>query len=181
LAQNARHHLGFLVAAGGAFGSRRHALFKAFQIGQHQFGFDHFGIGQRINLVGNVLDVVVLKAAQDMDDRIHFADIAEELVTKPFALARAFDQSRNVDKAELGCDHLGAFGNGGNFVQTLVGHRDLAHIGLDRAEGIIGGLRGLRFSERVEQGGLADVGQADNPEAKTHGVSLQDEVMWRPP
>ena len=53
-------------------------------------------------------------------------------------------------------------------VEPLVGHRDLADIGLDRAERIVRRLRGLRLGQCVEQGRLADVRQADDPAAETH-------------
>ena len=56
-------------------------------------------------------------------------------------------------------------------VEPRVGHRDLADVGLDRAEGIIGRLRRLRFGQRVEKGRLADVRQADDTAFKAHGSS----------
>ena len=65
-------------------------------------------------------------------------------------------------KAELGRDDLGRAGDRGELVEPRVGDRDLADIGLDRAEGIIGRLRRLRFGQRVEKGRLADVRQADD-------------------
>jgi hypothetical protein len=62
------------------------ALLEAFEVREHQFGLDRLGIGDRIDLVVDVLDVVVLEAAQDVDDGVHLADVAEELVAEPFAL-----------------------------------------------------------------------------------------------
>src|SRR3546814_14824897 len=53
------------------------ALFEAFEVGQQQFGLDRLGIGDGIDLVLDMLDVVILETAQDMDDRIDFADVAE--------------------------------------------------------------------------------------------------------
>src|SRR5262249_43779770 len=49
-----------------------------------------------------------------------------------------------------------------------IGYRHIAHIGLDGAEGIIGRLRRRRLGERIEEGGLADIGQADNSAFETH-------------
>ena len=64
----------------------RDAFFEAFEVGQEEFGLDHFGIGDRVDLVGDMLDVVILEATQDVDDRVDLADVTEELVAEPFAL-----------------------------------------------------------------------------------------------
>ena len=115
-----------------------------------------------------MLDVVVLEAAQDMDDRVDFADVAEELVAQAFTLGCAAHKPGNVDEGKLGRDDLGRTGNRGQLVEARVGHADLADIGLDGAEGIIGCLSGLRLCERIEQGRLADIGQAHDPATETH-------------
>jgi hypothetical protein len=45
--------------------------------------------------------------------------------------------------------------------QTRIGHLDDAHVGLDGAERIVF-RRDAGLGQRVEEGGLADVGQADD-------------------
>ena len=91
---------------GRLLGEGGDALFEAFEIGEHQFGLDRLGIGDRIDLVLDMLDVVILEAAQHMDDRVDLADVAEELVAEPFALRRAAHQAGDVDEGELGRDDL---------------------------------------------------------------------------
>jgi hypothetical protein len=76
-----------------------------------------------------VLDVVVFKAAQDVDDRIHFADVAQELVAQPFALGCAAHQPGNVDKAELGGDDLLAAGDLGQRSSRASGTPTLPTLG----------------------------------------------------
>ena len=115
-----------------------------------------------------MLDIVILEAAQHVDDGVYLADIAQELVAKPFACAGAFHQPGNVHEGKLGVDHLRAVGDGGDLFQPSVGNGNLAHVGLDRAERVVGRLRGLRFGKSVEQGGLADVGQPHDPAAESH-------------
>jgi len=118
-----------------------------------------------------MLDVVVLKTAQDMDDCIHLADVAEELVAEAFALRRALHQPSDIDERQLGWDDLGRAGDGRQPVEPRIGNRDLADVRLDRAEGIVGRLRRLRLGQRVEEGRLADVRQADDTAFKAHGSS----------
>ena len=160
--------LRFLVALLAALDQVGDALFEAFEVGQQQLGLDHLGVGDRVDLVGDMLDVVILEAAQDMDDRVDLADVAEELVAEPFALGRALHQPGDVDEAELGRDDLGRAGDGRELVEARIGHRDLADVRLDRAERIIGRLRRLRLGQRVEEGRLADVRQADDAAFKAH-------------
>jgi hypothetical protein len=61
----------------------------------------------------------------------------------------------------LRVDDLGQLG------QTRVRHFHDAHIGLDGAEGIVGGLD-TGLGQRIEQGGLANIGQANNTALQTH-------------
>ena len=115
-----------------------------------------------------MLDVVVLEAAQHVDNGIDLADVAEELVAEPFALARAFHQPGNVDELELRRHDLGRLGDSGDLVEARIGHLHAADVRLDRAERIVRRLRGLRLGQGVEQRRLADVRQADDPAAETH-------------
>ena len=104
-------------------------------------------------------DVVVIEAAQHVQDSIRLSDVGEELIPQPFALARALHQTSDVDDLDgrgddaLGLDDLG------QFRQALIGDGDDPDVGLDGAEREVSGLR-LRVGEAVEEGGLTDVGQA---------------------
>ena len=65
----------------------------------------------------------------------------------------------------------------GDLLQARIGHRDPADIGLDRAERIIGRLRRRRLGQRVEQGGLADIRQPDDPATKAH-FQIPEDAIW---
>ena len=52
--------------------------------------------------------------------------------------------------------------------------RDIADIGLNRAEWIIGCLRGCRLGQRVEQGGLAHIGKTHNTAFETHKILVKN-------
>ena len=117
-------------------------------------------------------DVAVDEAAHDMGDGVAFADIGEKLVAETFALGGAAHQPGDVDKSQAGRnDFLGA-GDFGQHFKARVGHGDVADIGLDGAERIIGRLRRRRLRQGVEQGGFADIRQADNAAFETHGLTL---------
>ena len=47
----------------------------------------------------------VFEAAHHLDDRVDFADVREELVAEPFALARALDQAGDVDELDRRGNH----------------------------------------------------------------------------
>ena len=63
---------------------------------------------------------------------------------------------------------LAELGDRRELVEARVGDCDLADIGLDRAERIIGRLRRLRLGQRIEKGRLADVRQADDAAFEAH-------------
>ena len=70
--------LGFLFDAGAA-------LFEAFHIGDHQLGLDDIEVCDGIDAAGDVGDVIILKAAQHIEDGVGLADIGKELVAETFA------------------------------------------------------------------------------------------------
>ena len=113
-------------------------------------------------------DVAVLEAADHVGDRVAFADGGEELVAEPLALRGAADEAGDVDEGEPGRDDLLRAGDLGQHVETGIGHRDLADVGLDGAERIVGRLRRRGLRQRVEERRLADIGQADDAAFETH-------------
>ena len=162
----------FLIPALELAGQVRAAAFDRFQIGEHQLGLDGFGIGDGIDPAFHMGDVAIFKAAQHMGDGIAFTDIGQELVAQTFALGRAAHQTGDIDKGHARGDDLLRPGNLGQFVQARVGHRNLAHIRLDRAEGEVRRLRGGGARQRVEERRFAHVRQPDDAHLEAHGVPL---------
>jgi len=112
-----------------------------------------------------VLDVVVLEAADDVDDGIDLADVRQELVAEPFALARALDQPRDVHELDDRGHRALRLHDPRQGIEPRIGHLHDAGVGLDRGERVVGHER-PGGGEGVEEGGLADVGQADDPESQ---------------
>ena len=73
--------------------------------------------------------------------------------------------STKVMRVGMICCGLGDLGE---LVEARIGHRHLADIRLDGAEGIVGGLRRRGVGQGVEQRRLADIGQADDAAFETH-------------
>src|ERR1700743_3649511 len=107
-----------------------------------------------------------------MHHRVHFADIGEELVAEAFALGRAAHKARDINKRDARRNDLGRFGDGGQLLDTRIGHGHVADIRLDGAERIIRRLRRRGLRQRVEECRFADVRQADDAAFETHYSSL---------
>ncbi len=113
-------------------------------------------------------DVVVDEAAQHIGDGVALADVGEKLVAQALTRRGAAHQAGDVDEGQPRRNDLLATGDRGQLVEARVGHADLADVGLDGAERIVRslGLRGLR--QRIKQGRLADVRQANDAAFKAH-------------
>ena len=116
-------------------------------------------------------DIGVFKTAHHVDDGVGFADVRQELVAQPFALAGARDQPGNVDKLDDGGQHAFGFDDFGQLRQTRIGHLDDAHIGLNGAEGVVFG-GNASLGQGIEQGGFAHVGQPHDSTFQTHCFPL---------
>ena len=137
----------------------RKAFLHALEVCERQLGIDRFDVAHGIDGPFHVYDVGILETAHDMDDGVHLAYVRKELVSQALAVARALDQPRYVHELHDGVRDLFGVVHLAEHFQTLVGHGDHAHVGLDRAERVVAGF-GARFGYRVEQCGLAHVGQS---------------------
>ena len=79
------------------------ALLDAFEIGEHQFGFDGLGVGDGIDVAFDMGDVVVLEAAQHVGDGVDLPDVGEKLVAQPLPFGGALHQPGDVHEL----DHRG--------------------------------------------------------------------------
>ena len=159
---------GFAVTS---FGGARHSLQRLLdrlQVGKRQLGVNHLDVALGIDAIGDVSDVLVLEAAHDVSNRLDFADVGEELVAETFSLGRALDQACDVDELHDRRHRLLRLHLRGQRIEPRIRDRHDARRGLDRAERVVLG-RDLRIGESVEEGRLADVGQADDAAAESHG------------
>ena len=92
-----------LLVAG--LGGALHAvepLLHGREIGERELELDDFAIAHGIDGAHHVQDVVVIEAANDVHDGVGLADVREELVAEPLALARAGDEAGDVDELDCG-------------------------------------------------------------------------------
>ncbi|OPZ43199.1 MAG: hypothetical protein BWY94_01930 [Actinobacteria bacterium ADurb.BinA094] len=158
--------LGRLVAAARRLAGLVQAALDQFRIAEHQLGLDEVHVVPGIEPLAHVRDLRVVERAHHLRHGVDAADVGEEAVAESLATARPFGEARDVDEVDGGVDLLRRLKHLVQSVQTRVRHRHDATVGLRRRERI-GGRRRLRVRERVEQGGLADVGQSDD--AELHG------------
>ena len=121
------------------------------------------------------MDVAVFETTDDLHDRVHLTDMAEELVAESFAGACAFHEPRDVHELDRGRDDLLRAGQLRQNFQSRIGHRHDAEIWVDRAEGIVRRLCFARARDRVEERRLSDVRQADDSSAQHKARRLQRE------
>ncbi len=138
-----------------------------------------------VDAAGDVDDVRVGEGAHHLADRVGLADVREELVAQALALAGALDDAGDVDEGHRGGHDPLAPEEVREHGQPVVGQRDDADVGLDRRERVVRG-EDVGLGQRVEQGGLADVGEADDPDGESHEVrSLpahrREHVLDQPP
>ena len=122
----------------------------------------------RVDLAGDVDHVLVVEAADDVDDRVGLADVGQELVAEALALGRAGDQAGDVDELDDRRDDPLGLDDRRQLRQARIGQLDHADVRLDGAERVVLG-RDAGFGEGVEEGGLADVGQAHDAAFEAHG------------
>ena len=162
--------LGVLAALGHLLQAFE-AFFHALQVGQQKFRLNGVHVTQGINAAVNVRDVFILKAAHHMHDGRAFADVAQKLVAKAFALAGSPHKTGNVDEVHAGIDGFLRFGLVCQVAQPRVRHGHRSLVRLDGAEGVVGGLGVLGLGEGIEKSGLAHVGQTDDTYAEGHAFS----------
>ena len=144
--------------------------FAGVEVCQRQFGVDNFNIVSRVNFAGNVNDVVIFKAANNVTDRFGFTDVGQELVTQTFAFRCAFYQTGDIDKFHGRGKRTLRFYDFSQLIQARIRHWYDACVRLNSAEWKVGRFN-TGFGQRVEQGRFPDVGQTDDTAFESHDLN----------
>src|SRR5262249_45357729 len=114
-------------------------------------------------------DVVIIKATHHMNNGVDLADGGEELVAQALAFGGAANEPGDIDERNARWNYLLRFPERRQLAKPRIRHGDLAHIWLDSAERIIGGLRRRSLRKGIEERRLADIRQADDAALESHG------------
>ena len=151
-------HLDFtlvlLIAALGVLLCAVQPAFHDLQVRQDQFQFKRLGIPHSIGFLQK--DIIVIKAADYLDQRIDLADGLEDFV--PLSAAGA--DADHIDKLHRRRRILLRVVVVREPVQPLIGHLRRTHVGLRASVGI-GTCLGLGTGQRVKQCCLSDIRQSD--------------------
>ncbi len=148
----------FLVAALGVFLRLVLAAAEHFDVGEDELEIDGLNVAHGVVRALVADDVGIIKAADDVNDGVRVADVAEKLVAETFALRRALDKTRDIHELDRGGGVFLRLVHLREIVQPRVRHSDNADVRLDRAERVVRRLRpGVR--QRIEKRALAHVGQ----------------------
>ena len=163
-----RHQFDRLFVAGTrGFGHPLQGFLNRGQIGQTQFGLNHFNVSNWVDLAGHVNHIGVFKTTHHIDGGIGFANVCQKFIAQTFTRAGTCHQTGDVDKLHNRRHHALWRDDVGELLQARVRHFHHPHIGLDGAKGVILS-RNARFGQRVEQGGFAYIGQAHDAAFQTH-------------
>ncbi len=141
---------GDAVPAAGVFGDALDAPFGLLEVGEGELGLDGLDVAQGIDVALGVDDALIAVDADDVDEGVGLADVGEEAVAETLALVGAGDEAGDVVEVDGVVDELGGAEGGGNPLETGVEDGHDGDVGLDRGEGVVGGL-GAGFGERVEE------------------------------
>ena len=119
----------------------------------------------------DIIEQALREHAHDLADRVGLANVGQELVAEPLPLGRAAHQAGDIHEPGSGRHDAGGAEHLGQHRQPHIGDADDAHVGVDRRERVVGRQR-AGLGQRVEKGGLADVGKADNADGQAHPGSL---------
>ena len=148
-----------LVAALARLARLVRAALHHLHVGEDELRVDDLDVAQRVRAALDVDDVLVVEAADNVDDGVRPADVFEELVAESLPLARAADEPRDVHKLDDRRGLLLRLVERAQPLQPLIRHGNNADVRLDRAERIIRTLR-PRIRQRVEQRRFSNIGQA---------------------
>ncbi len=141
-------------------------FFEAFvdrvEVGEDEFSGYDVDIAGGVDTAVDVDDVGVVEAADDLEEGVDLTDVAEELVAEALALGGALNEAGDIDEFERGGDSMGDADDLGEGVEPGFGHGDDAEVGVDGAERVVLGGGFMGADDRVEEGGFAYVGQADD-------------------
>ena len=141
----------------GGAGGLVETLLDAGQVGETKLDADDLPVANGVDTAGHVLDVGVVETANHVDDRVHLANVGEELISQPFSLARSLHQSGDIQELDRRGDRLLRLHDVREGIQARIGDGDDPGVRFNGRERIVRH-QGTRTGQGIEEGGFADVG-----------------------
>lgn len=138
----------------------RSTALEVLDVRKDQLEVDGLDVTGRIDRAFNMHDVLVVEAADNVNDGVNLADVGQELVAKALALACAAHQTGDVHELDHRRRGLLCVIEIGQRLQTLIRYSDHADVRVDGAERIVRRSGIFGAGDGVEQRALADIRQA---------------------
>lgn len=129
----------------------RDGFLDGLEVGEDEFGLDDGHVADGVDASVDVDDVVVAEYADDLADRVGFADVGEELVAHALTLGRALDDAGDVDEGHGGGQDALGPEDLGETLQACVRQLDQTDVGLDGGERVVR-RQNIVAGQCVEQG-----------------------------
>ena len=142
-------------------GQARYRVVQGLEIGQDQLGVDRLDVVGRRDSALHVHDVVVVKRAEHLTNRIGFTNVCQELVPQPRSFRSALHDSGDVDEGDGGGDDFRRVEDSREMRQTRIGHTDNTGVRLDRRERVVRGEHVI-LRQGVKQRRFANIRQSDD-------------------
>ena len=78
------------------------SLLQRCQVCERQLGINDLDVADRINRRADVMNVRIFETTNHLHNRVHFANVMEELIAQALARACAFHQSSDIDELDRG-------------------------------------------------------------------------------
>ena len=115
--------------------------------------------------------ILIVEAAEHMNDGIGLANVGQKLITQTLALACALHQAGNVHNLDGGRHDALRVNEFGKFIEAFVRNGDYAHIGFDCTKWKVCRLS-LSVRQTVEKRGLAHIRKPYDTTLKCHILIL---------
>ena len=160
--EHGNHQLGILVAGSSSLLLLGELRFDGFQVLELQLCIDDALIFQWVNLGATLAhDVVIVEAADYVDDSIALTDISQEFITKTFSLAGTLYKTCDIHDFASSWDDASWVNNLCQLVESLIWYGDDAQVWFDSTEREVSCLC-LCTRQTVEQCRLTHVWEAYN-------------------
>ena len=133
--------LGILVTRYGLLLALADIILYGLQILELQLCINNTLVAHGVHRTINVSNITILEATQNVDNSIRITNISQELISKTLTLRCALHQAGNINNLNCCGDNLLRVIYLGQLNQTLIGHGDNTHVGLDCTEREVCSLR----------------------------------------